>query len=118
MNETGLPALRIDMTMLSPALRTSQIRAWAVGLDRLDHAVGQAELRHQLAQAGEAPELGRPIVAGELDQQQRVRRAAHEAVDQRPVSGNWRPSSMIVRSTSSTADGSSSTIARAAAMAW
>ena len=71
----------------------------------LDHAAGQAEVGHQLHQVLQLA-CGAMLVAGELDQQDRVGLALDERV--RPSSRNAamsRARSIIVRSTSSTADG-------------
>ena len=87
MNETGLPAPFIDMTMLSPALRTSQIPACADGSVAATTA-SKAEISHQLAQALQLQALLVRLVARKLDQQQGIPGAAHEALDQGPVGGD------------------------------
>jgi hypothetical protein len=88
MKETGFPSPFIDIMMFSPALRTVQ-----PGLAHLPdvalegrvggfhHRIRVAQVTHQLDQSGEAAFLRLKIIAGEFDQQQRVRLAAHEAVD-------------------------------------
>ena len=58
------------------------------GLGRLDHRAPKAEIGHQLAQTAQLSDLRLWLVAGELDQQESIRRAAHEALDQGPVRGD------------------------------
>ncbi len=88
------------------------------GVDRLDDGAREAEIAHQFDERLEAPQVFRRVVAGELGQQDRRRLALDEAVDDwRGTSGCRATSSIIVRSTSSTALGPSSTIRRVAAIA-
>ena len=54
MNDTGLPAPFIDITMLSPACADLPDPGLGGRLGRLDHGVGKAEIGHQLAEAAAA----------------------------------------------------------------
>ena len=79
--------------------------------------VGIAQVAEQLDQMLEAAHAVVAVLAAEFDQQQRLRLAAHEAVDDQAKRAMSRARSIIVRSTSSTAVGSSVTICLVAAMA-
>ncbi len=57
-------------------------------LRHVEHGSAVAEVAQQLVQPGEPRLLRRKVVARELDQQQRVGRAAHERLDQRPIGGD------------------------------
>ena len=81
MNDTGLPSPFIDIMMLRPAFLTSHTSLCSACVGDLDHAAGEAELGHQLHQLPEFRELLAAIVAGEFDQQDRVRVALEKAVD-------------------------------------
>ena len=83
MKETGFPSPFIDIMMLRPALRTSHDRALEGRVGRLDDGAGEAEIAHQLDELPEAAQVVVGVVAGELDEQHRVRLAADEAVDDR-----------------------------------
>ena len=67
MKETGLPSLFIDIMMLRPEVRTSQIAVWPRRVGDLDDRAWQAEVAHQLIEAIEAPQVLRLVVLGELD---------------------------------------------------
>ena len=76
----------------------------------------EAEIAHQLAELLQPPQV-LAVVLGELDEQDRVRLAAHEGSSVGRNMAMSRASSIIVRSTSSTAMGSSLTMCWAASIA-
>ena len=57
-------------------------------VDDLDDAAGQTEVAHELAQAAQLRELGRLLVARELDEQDRVGLAADRLVHRRAEGGD------------------------------
>ena len=80
-------------------------------------AAQEAEIAHQLDELFQAAQIVVAVVAGELGQQDRVGLAAHKASTIGRNIGLSRASSIIVRSTSSTAVGPSLTMCWVASIA-
>ena len=83
-----MPSLFIDIMMLRPEARTSHTAFWPAASAHLDHAVGMAEIAHQLVEAIEAAQVLGLVVFGELDQQQRIGLAAHVGLHHRAEHGD------------------------------
>ena len=76
-----MPSPFIDIMMLSPALRTSQTAAWKAGSSASTTAPGKPRSAISSPSWRSLRDLRFTVLAGELDQQQRIRLAAHEALD-------------------------------------
>ena len=70
-----MPSPFIDIMMLRQASRTSQTCRCGAGIDDLDDGVREAVVGHALIEAPEVAEERAAVLAGELDEQQAVRRA-------------------------------------------
>jgi hypothetical protein len=66
---------------VEPGLAHLPHRRLETGVERLDDRAGKAEVGHQFTQLRELLQLRLALVAGKLDQQQRIWLAAHETID-------------------------------------
>ena len=124
--ETGFPSSFIDIMMLRPEVRTSVIAVCKLGSSTSTTPPHFAPLLSKPKPRSPINSLSRLqpaeifllIVLAEFDQQHRVRRAAHELLPASAgTSRSRRASSIMVRSTSSTAIGASLTRCCAASIA-
>ena len=91
-----MPSSFIDIMMLRPAVRTSEMPACSFAIEHLDHAApfgaavveGEAEIADEFAEPLQPAQIFVPVLLGELDKQNRLRIAAQERIDDRPVHGD------------------------------